>query len=254
MSRGGGLSPFALLSTVRKARAAAPEKTIAVAGAAALVPMLAKELRAGGRPAAIREGFDPERRDVAALVWVGEPDEDALRAAAAHRVPIVAITDAEQVPYVLATDVVRVPPGQGLPVERVVRSLARKVSDAGPGLAAALPVLREAVVDELIRSAARTNAVLAAGIGVPSVGMPVLTLSQVRLVTKIAVAHGRAIDRSVAAEVVGVVGAGFGFRAFAREGLRALPRAAWATRGAVALAGTVAVGEAARRLFAPDAD
>jgi uncharacterized protein (DUF697 family) len=79
--------------------------------------------------------------------------------------------------------------------------------------------------------------------------MSVLTLSQIRLVTQIAAAHGRVLDRSRAAEVLGVVGAGFGFRAAARRGLRWIPGARWALRGGVAYAGTAAVGDAARRAF-----
>jgi uncharacterized protein (DUF697 family) len=246
-----GLSPFAVLSTVRGVRSANFEGAIFVDGAPALVAILARELRAGGNAAAVREGrIGSGTRDVAALVWIGEPDEDALRDAARARVPIVAVTDAEHVPYVLDTDIVRVPAGQGFPVEEVAAALARRLGDQGPSLAAALPVLREPVVDELIRSAARGNAVLAAGVLSPSVGMPILTLSQVRLVLRIAVAYGRKIDRSRAAEVLGVVGAGFGFRALAREGLRHLPVTAWAFRGGVAFAGTAAIGEAARRVFA----
>ena len=246
--RGSGLSPFAVLSTVRGARATRPAGAIVVGGAPALVGVLARELRAGGDPAAVREGMASKGAAPAALVWIGEPDEAALRDAARARVPIVAVTAADHVPYVLDTDIVRVPPGQGLPVERILAVLARKLGERAPSLAAALPVLRGPVVDALIRSAARANALLAAGVRAPSAGMPVLTLSQIRLVTQIALAHGEPIDRSQATEVLGVVGAGFGFRAVARTGRRVLP--GWAIRGGVAYAGTAFVGEAARRTFA----
>lgn len=183
-------------------------------------------------------------------MWIGDPDEEAFRAAARDRVPIVAVTDRERLPYVLETDIVPVRAGQGFPVDEIAVVLARRLDDRGPSLAAALPVLREAVVDDLIRSAARRNALLAAGFVVPGVEMRVLTLSQVRLVMRIALAYGREIDRSRATEVLGVVGAGFGFRAVARESLGLLPVAGWALRGAIAFGGTTAVGEAARRFFA----
>ena len=243
-------SVVAVLSAARGGRAAPPGGVIVVGGAPALVAILARALRAGGDSEAVHEGtLDPRSRDVAALVWIGEPDEDALREAAAARVPIVAVTEAEHVPYVLETDIVRVPPGQGLPVDEIVARLARRLGGRAPSLAAALPVFRGPVVDNLIRSAARANALLAVGLGAPSAAMSVLTLSQIRLVTQIAAAHGRAVDRSRAAEVLGVVGAGFGFRAVARQGLRRLPRARWALEGGVAYAGTTAVGDAARRAF-----
>ena len=51
------------------------------------------------------------------------------------------------------------------------------------------------------------------------------------------------------AELLGVVGAGFGFRAVARELLDLVPLAGWAVKGAVAYGGTKAVGEAAVRYF-----
>jgi uncharacterized protein (DUF697 family) len=231
-------------------RGAASPGAIVVAGAPALVSVLARELRAGGEPAVVREGFDPGTRGVAALVWIGEPDEETLRAAARDRVPVVAVSDADHVPYVLDTDLVRVPAGQGFPIEEVTAALARRLGDDGPSLAAALPVLRTAVVDELIRSTARRNAVIAAGVVVPGAAMPVLTLSQIRLVLRIALAYGRTVDRAQAPEVLAVVGAGLGFRRLAREGVSLVPRAGWALRGSIAFAGTTAVGEAARRHFA----
>jgi uncharacterized protein (DUF697 family) len=250
----GGLTPRAVLSAARGARGAASGSAIVVDGAPALVAVLARELRAGGDTAAVREGFSDPRtrrsaRSVAALVWIGEPDQEALRAAARDRIPIVAVTDAENVPYVLATDLVRVQPGQGFPVEQIAAALARRLGDRAPSLAAALPVLRRPVVDELIRSAARKNAFLAAGVVAPGADMRVLTLSQVGLAMRIALAHGREIDRSRATEVLAVVGAGFGFRALAREGLGLPPGAGRAFKGAIAFAGTTAVGEAARRVF-----
>ena len=87
--------------------------------------------------------------------------------------------------------------------------------------------------------------------------MPVLTLNQVRLVLRIAMAHGQEVDASRALELATVVGGGFGFRAVARELLDLVPVAGWALKGAVAYAGTRAVGEAALRYFeagAPLAD
>ena len=79
--------------------------------------------------------------------------------------------------------------------------------------------------------------------------MPVLTLNQVRLVLRIALAYGEEVDKARAAELLGVVGAGFGFRAVARELLDLIPVAGWVVKGGVAYAGTKAVGEAAVRYF-----
>ena len=70
-----------------------------------------------------------------------------------------------------------------------------------------------------------------------------------RLVLRIGLAHGQSVDNQRAAELVGVVGAGFAFRAVARELLDVVPFAGWAVKGAIAYTGTRAVGEAAVRYF-----
>jgi len=84
---------------------------------------------------------------------------------------------------------------------------------------------------------------------VPGVDLPVLTLNQVRLVLRIAVAYGEPVDNQRALELAGIVGAGFGLRALARELLDLVPVAGWAVKGAVAYSGTRAIGEAAVRYF-----
>jgi uncharacterized protein (DUF697 family) len=241
------LGPLALVSIVREVRrGSGDQRPLAVAGARELLPIIARQLREGGDASAVVEG---RVEGAAALVWVGPPDEEALRAADRARIPIVAVTDVERVPYVLATDLVRVPPGQGFPIDEIAHAVARRLGEDGTALAARLPVLRRAVCDELIRSFSKKNAIVSAAVFVPGVDMPILTLNQVRLVLRIALAYGQEIDRQRAVELLGVVGAGFGLRTIARELLDLVPVAGWAVKGAVAYAGTKAVGEAAVRYF-----
>lgn len=241
------LGPLALLSLVREVRrGSGDQRPLAVAGARELLPIIARQLREGGDASAVVEG---RAGDVAVLVWVGEPDEQELRAANRAGVPIVAVTERDEVPYVLATDIVHVPPGQGFPVDEIAHAVARKLGESGTALAARLPVMRRAVCDELIRSFSKKNAIIAAAIFIPGVDMPVLTLNQARLVLRIALAYGQEIDRERAVELLGVVGAGFGMRAVARELLDFVPVAGWALKGAIAYAGTKAIGEAAVRYF-----
>jgi len=240
----GPMSLVSLLREVRKAeRGSAP---LAVAGARELVPILARELRAGGDPAAVVE---QDASDAAALVWVGDADEERLRAASRARIPIVAVSEAAALPYVLANDIVRIPPGQGFPVERIAEVLARRLDDEGLSLAARLPVLRRPVTERLISAASRRNGLIGVAVFVPGVDMPILTFNQLRMVLRIALAHGEGIDRSRAVELAGVVGAGFTFRAVARSLLDFVPFAGWAVKGAIAYTGTRAVGEAAVRYF-----
>jgi uncharacterized protein (DUF697 family) len=246
------LGPLSLLSLVREARTGAGDRRpLAVGGSRELVPVLARELRAGGDPSAVVEG---RSKGAAVLVWIGKPDEDALHDAARARIPIVAVTDAESVPYVLATDIVAIPPGQGFPTDEIAAAVARKLGESGTSLAARLPALREAVCRQLIASFSKRNAIIGAAVFMPGVDMPVLTLNQARLVLRIGMAHGEAVDNQRLPEVLGVVGAGFGFRAAARELLDLLPVAGWAVKGAVAYTGTRAVGEAAVRYFAAKAE
>ena len=243
-SKVGPLSVVSLLRDVR--RGADDARPLAVAGARELVPLLARELRAGGDESAVAE---QTVEGAAALIWLGPPDEERLRAADKAKTPIVAVTDAASVPYVLADDVVRVPPGQGFPVEQITEAVARRLAEDGIALAARLPVLRRAVCAHLIDKVSKHNALIGAAVFVPGVDMPILTLNQVRLVLRIALAYGEHVDRARATELAGVVGAGFGFRAVARELLDFIPVAGWAVKGAVAYTGTRAVGEAAVRYF-----
>lgn len=239
--------PLAVLGVVRELRRGSGDRRpIAVAGARELAPVLARELRAGGDASAVVEG---PTASVAVLVWVGPADEAALREADRKGIPIVAVSNEEHVPYVLATDLVPVPAGQGFPVDAVAQAIARKLGEDGTALAARLPVLRRAVCDELIRSFARKNALVSAAVFVPGVDLPVLTLNQIRLVLRIALAYGQELDGQRALELAGVVGVGFGLRTVAREVLDFVPVAGWAVKGAVAYAGTKAIGEAAVRYF-----
>jgi uncharacterized protein (DUF697 family) len=242
------LGPLSVLAVMRELRRGhGDQRPLGVAGAKELVPLLARELRAGGDASAVVEG---RTTDVAALVWVGSPDDAALHAADAAGIPIVAVSESESVPYVLATDVLVVRPGEGFPVDRIATALARRLGESGTALAARLPVLRGAVCEELIRTTSRRNGLIGVAVFVPGVDFPVLTLNQIRLVLRLALAHGREIDNRVALELIGVVGAGFGLRAVAREALDLVPVAGWAVKGAIAYTGTRAIGEATLRYLA----
>jgi uncharacterized protein (DUF697 family) len=243
-SKVGPLSLVALLRDVRQAEK--DSKPLAVAGARELVPVLARELRAGGDPDAVVE---QDHDGAAALIWVGEADEARLRAANRAKIPIVAVTDAPTMPYVLADDLVRIPPGQGFPVDQIAAAVARRLDDDAISLAARLPVLRPAVTDRLIAAASRRNGLIGVAVFVPGIDMPILTFNQLRMVVRIALAHGEGIDRARALELVGVVGAGFTFRAIARSLLDFVPVGGWAVKGAIAYTGTRALGEAAVRYF-----
>jgi uncharacterized protein (DUF697 family) len=223
----------------------------------ALADQLAKELARAGSPGAVRTSG--RAKDAAALVRVlaGPPSEDdqrELRDANRARVPIVAVQTSGEagidVPYVLADDVIVCRPGEGFPVDEIARALAARLGENATPLAARLPLLRDPVCDHLIETFSRKNAILGVAIFVPGADFPVLTLNQLRLVLRLASAHGVEVDQSRLPEILATIGAGLGFRAVARQLLGAVPIAGWAVKGAIAYTGTRALGEAARRYFA----
>ncbi len=238
--------PLSVLRAVRQVRSATgSEAPIAVAGARELVPLLAKELRAGGEAASVTENGSGRRSS--ALVWVGKADREALRRASLAGTPIVGLTEGESLPYVLDTNLVLIRPGQGLPMAELAGALARVLGPNAPGLAARLPVLRPAVVDGLIRGTVRKNALIGAAVFIPGADLPALTLNEALLAIRIAVAGGRDADPKVLwPELAAVVGVGLACRQLARS-LESLPVPRAVARGTIALAGTWAVGEALRR-------
>jgi uncharacterized protein (DUF697 family) len=259
VARKPSLAPAAVYALVRELRASATEdRPLVVGGAKELAAVLRRELIRGGVAEAVREQGPVQ--GAAALVYVlaGDPDEEdvaVLRAADRERVPIVCViarpggAGAPDPPYVLAGNVVHVPSGSGFPVDEIARVLARSLGERGTSLAARLPVLRKAVCEDLIRRFSRQNALIGAATFVPGADLPVLTLNQLRLVLRIADAHGFEIETERLPEVLAVVAGGLGFRSIAREAVEMIPLAGWAVKSVVAWGGTRALGEAAVRYF-----
>lgn len=248
------LNPFVLWGLVKELRVAAEDtRPLMISGP--LAAQLEKELSRGAAPGAVRVGGRAEDAAVLVRVLAGAPtgeDEEELRAAKRAGVPVVVVqtgTEIFDVPYVLATDVVMCSPGSGFPVEEIARAVAAGLGESGTGLAARLPVVREPLSQALIEKFSRQNAVAAVAIFVPGADFPVLTLNQIRLVLRLASAHGVEVDQQRLPEVLTTIGAAFGFRAVARRFLGAVPVAGWLVKGGVAYAGTRALGEAAHRYF-----
>jgi uncharacterized protein (DUF697 family) len=256
-----GISTAAAASALaRELRATSQEnRPLVVDGARELAALLRRELTRGGVAEAVREGGPLE--GAAGVVYVlagpaGPADVERLREASRAKIPavcVIAAREGERVPdppYVLPEHIVRVEGGgSGFPVEAVTRAIAAALGQHATALAARLPVLRDAVCEELIRHFSRQNAVIGVAVFVPGADLPVLTLNQVRLLLRIADAYGFELDRERLPEVLGVIGSAYGFRALARSVLGLVPLAGWAVKGGIAFVGTRALGEAARRYF-----
>lgn len=233
------------------------ERPLVVSGPPALVQILVKDLTRGGVAAAVREQGPLD--GAAALIHIlggppGAEDERLLADALRGRLPIVAVVPSAadvpgHLPYVLDENVVRVAGGAGFPVDRIAERLARALGETATPLAARLPVLREAVCEELIRRYSRRNGVIGVAVFIPGADLPILTVNQIRLVLRIADAYGFEIDRDRLPEVLAVIGSAFGFRALARKSIGLIPFVGWAVKGGIAYTGTRALGEAAVRYF-----
>jgi uncharacterized protein (DUF697 family) len=261
------IKPTAVWSVVKEVRAAADDvRPVLVSGAPEQAEALRDALVAGGDEHAVRDLSDWEvtRYDVqGAQVLVhfvdgprpSEADEAVLRIAGRNGVEVLCVLVGEpaaepvDVPYVLATDVLEVAPGESLPIERIVERIAARAGENGYALAEKLPVLRRAVCEDIVRGFSRQNGLLAAAIFIPGADLPVLLLNQIRMVFRIAAAHGKRIDRERAFELLPVIAAGFGFRAVARSVVGVVPVVGWAAQGAIAFAATRALGEAAIAYF-----
>jgi uncharacterized protein (DUF697 family) len=248
------VSPQAIRKLLSDFEGAAGTAVLAVDGATDLAPELRQQfLRGRAEPDAVRLG-GPEGAAAYVHVFAGEPaaaDVIALRRARLARVPTIAVVQGPRptvtIPYVLATDVVWSAAGQPLPLETIARALAARLGERGAPLAARVPLLRGPVCEHLVESFSRRNGLAAAAV---SADLPVLALNQVRLVLRLAQAHGWNGLGERGPELVVTAGAAFGLRALARELLERAPTAGWAVRGAVAYGGTRVLGDAARLRFA----
>ncbi|HEY8107321.1 MAG TPA: hypothetical protein VIC70_01345 [Gaiellaceae bacterium] len=234
------------------------EEILAVGGASELAPVLRQQfLRGRAEPGAVRLGA-PEGGDVYVHVLAGElRDEDValLRRASRAHVPVIAVAVGfvaeTTIPYVLATDVVWVGAGGAFPLEAIAHAVAVRLGEHGAPLAARVPLLREAVSEQLVASFARRNGLVAAAVWIPGADLPILALNELRLVLRLVQAYGAAREvRDLLPELAATVGAGFGLRALAREVLDLIPGPGWALKSAIAYGGTRALGEAARIRFA----
>ena len=247
-----------LPTMVREARAE-PEGPlpILVSGAAPLAGKLADALRAGGAPELVRTGAQDDLESGAGSISVhvvagelGPEDERSLRAGERALLPLVCLVVGEPpgerriLPYVKATDVVYTATLDDAAVEAVAARIAARAGERAYALARELPALRPHVARSLVRSYARKNALLGAAIFIPGADLPVLTVNEMRMVRRIADAYGVEQQQARFLMLVGVAGAGLGFRAIARTALGIVPFAL-PVKAAVAYGGTQAIGRAA---------
>ena len=262
------LSPTAVWGAVKEVRVTDEDlRPLLVGGAPELAATIGAALAQDADPVALRDvsgrapsAYDLEGANVLVYAVEGagpsEEDEKVFQLAARKRVGIVCVLFGAPagapppVAYVLDTDVLTVPAGGPLPVERLTERIAERAGETAHHLAARVPALRPAVTEQIVKRFARQNGVLGVAIFIPGADFPVLTLNQIRMVLRIAAAHGEELDRERAFEVLSVIAAGLGFRTVARQLVGIVPGLGWAVKGGIAYGATIALGEAASAYFA----
>lgn len=141
-------------------------------------------------------------------------------------------------------------------IDELVGTLFKHLPDAGRGTLVRIARVR-GLQEDLANNLTRATAAICAGVAalpIPVADVFPITMMQVTLVAGIAWLSGRPLDRKAAAEFLGAMGANVGLGFAFREGARALikfvfPGAGSMVSGAVAFAGTLAIGAAARNYF-----
>lgn len=145
-------------------------------------------------------------------------------------------------------------------IEELVTTLFQHLPDAGRGTFVRIARVR-GLQEELANNLARATAIIAAGIAalpIPVGDVIPITALQISLVAAIAWLSGRPLSKKAAGEFLAAMGANVGAGFAFREGARALikfvfPGAGGMVSGAIAFAGTLAIGAAARAYFLRDA-
>ena len=262
------ISPMSVWGVLKELRAVEEDfRPILVAGAPEHAAAIRAEFVEGGDADAVRDlsgkplsAYDVDGARVVVFAADGpqpsEEDERSVRLAIRKGVGVICVLvgvpegEVPSVPYVLDTDVVAVAPGEPLPIEDLAERIADRADEASYQLAKRLPALRPPIVEQIIKKFSLQNGVLGVAIFVPGADFPVLTLNQIRMVLRIAAAHGEELDKERAVEILTVVAAGLGFRTVARQLVGIVPGFGWAVKGGIAYGATRAVGEAAAAYFA----
>ena len=170
--------------------------------------------------------------------------EDALVMLASHAIPCaVVVESAVEAPKIADTlfDTGLITVIAGTTEEALFDRLSTWIAttaDKAVSFAAAYPSCRETVVKQITSACAKENAAIGAVALVPGSDMPLMTARQIRLALDITSAYNIDMSIETIAELLGVVGAGFGYRTVARTVAGAVPGFGWALKAGMGYAGT----------------
>ncbi len=151
--------------------------------------------------------------------------------------------------------------------DQTIAEILERRDDLGLALARHFPPFRQAVVERVISSVAKENAMFAIATALPNIAPGLihlpwavaelgsdtafLTVNQIRMLFLLAAASDRPVGyREQRAEIASVIAGAFGWRALARELVGKIPFGGGIVpKAAVAYAGTYVVGKSAERLY-----
>jgi small GTP-binding protein len=115
-------------------------------------------------------------------------------------------------------------------------------------LGRALPGYRRQAAHRLIRQAAMLNALMGTE-PIPGLDIPLLLAVQARLVLRIAAVYGEPMTQQHARELAATIAGGAALRYLAGQASKLIPGPGWVVSGAIAAAGTWAIGRTAMAYF-----
>ncbi len=137
--------------------------------------------------------------------------------------------------------------GEGVANE-LVPAIFQADSRLAVALGRALPAYRRLAARRLVRNASMLNAAIGAE-PIPGLALPLLLTSHVRMVLRIAAIYGETISPERAKELIATMAGGVALRYAGIVGAKFIPGPGWLVAGAIASAGTVAIGQVAIQYF-----
>ncbi|HEU0027502.1 MAG TPA: GTP-binding protein [Ktedonobacterales bacterium] len=231
----GSFGPFALIDTPGHLHAMQDE---AIHEATAVLYLI--DATQGVRPRdaeVIQRLRDGEKPFVVALnktdLVAGDVDEAAAHVAARLRVPDVTPISGQT--------------GDNV-AEELIPALINTSPETALMLGRLLPEYRRKAANKLVRSATLIS--LAAGLQpIPLVDIPILLSNQVRMTLRVAAVYGEPVTAQHLRELIATVAGGLAMRYLAEEAAKLAPFGGDLISGAIAAAGTYALGQVAIEYF-----
>lgn len=217
-----------------------PERTDATVRVSKLVDGVSFISRGAGRT-----GKNSTIPDIAVIIPKPTSQyEDALAMLVSHSIPCaVVVESAVEAPKIADslynTGLISIIAGTTEEVlfDRLSSWIAA-ATEKSVSFAAAYPLCRTQVVKQITTACAKENAAIGAVAFVPGSDMPLMTARQIRLALDITAAYNINVSVETIAELLGVVGAGFGYRTVARTVAGVVPGFGWALKAGMGYAGT----------------